>query len=577
MSEIVIQGIPASDGIAIGPAFCYRPLQLEIPARSPDSVQDELRRFQSACEQAEQELETIKTSVLARSDSETAAIFDAHKMMVTDPMLHDAVQSRLEDGQIIEVAVCEASDELAAMLGGMDDELFAAREADMRDVGRRLLRILLGIPDTSNDEIKQPSVVVAHDLFPSDTAGFPPDLILGFCTEAGGLTAHIAILARTLGLPAVVGLGKNAMDQVAGGTRLVLDGTGGSVILDPEPVTLQRYESMREKASARLAAMQATSSKDTTTADGRRVEVGANIGDTESVSQAVRFGAEGVGLLRTEFLFLQNTRPPTEEQQMAAYKSVFEAMGERPVIVRTLDIGGDKPPTYLKFDAELNPFLGWRAIRICLEDHSLFKTQLRAILRAAVGHRALIMYPMISSVEELRSANAVLSEVRSGLDAKGLEYARQMPVGIMVETPAAAIMVDALAEECDFFSLGTNDLTQYTLAVDRTNERVAKLFQPLHPAVLRLIKKTIDTAHQQGKWVGMCGELAGMQKAIPILLGLGLDEFSMAPRSIPEAKWLISHLTDLRSRDISEQALKCPTSIEVEEFMTGVLKDILPS
>ena len=573
MSETTLKGIPASEGIAIGPAFCHRPLQLEIPSRSPGSIQDELRRFQSACEQAGQELESLKTSVLARSDAETAAIFDAHKLMVTDPMLFDAVQSRLEAGQIIERAVRDASQELAAMLGAMPDELFAAREADMRDVGLRLLRILLGISDTSVDKLDSPAVIVAYDLTPSDTVSLRSEFTLGFCTAGGGLTSHVAILARTLGLPAVVGLGKKALDQISDGTKLVLDGIGGSVILEPDRVTLERYEAAGAKASARLATMQVTSSKNAVTADGRRVEVGANIGDADSAGEAVRFGAEGVGLLRTEFLYLQNTRPPTEEQQMAAYKSVFDALGNRPVIVRTLDIGGDKPPAYLKFDAELNPFLGWRAIRICLEDHPLFKTQLRAILRAAVGHHPLIMFPMISSVEELRAARDVLAEVRAELDSAGLDYAHHVPVGIMVETPAAAMLTDFLALECDFFSLGTNDLTQYTLAVDRTNERVAKLFQPLHPAVLRLIKRTIDTAHQHGKWVGMCGELAGMQKAIPILLGLGLDELSMAPRSIPEAKWLIGQFTDARAREIAEQAMNKATAAEIEDFMLGVLEE----
>ena len=556
MSETTLKGIPASEGIAIGPAFCHRPLQLEIPSRSPGSIQDELRRFQSACEQAGQELESLKTSVLARSDAETAAIFDAHKLMVTDPMLFDAVQSRLEAGQIIERAVRDASQELAAMLGAMQDELFAAREADMRDVGRRLLRILLGISDTSVDKLDSPAVIVAYDLTPSDTVSLRSEFTLGFCTAGGGLTSHVAILARTLGLPAVVGLGKKALDQISDGTKLVLDGTGGSVILDPDRVTLERYEAAGAKASARLATMQVTSFKNAVTADGRRVEVGANIGDTDSAGEAVRFGAEGVGLLRTEFLYLQNTRPPTEEQQMAAYKSVFDALGNRPVIVRTLDIGGDKPPAYLKFDAELNPFLGWRAI-----------------LRAAVGFHPLIMFPMISSVEELRAARDVLAEVRAELDSAGLDYAHHVPVGIMVETPAAAMLTDFLALECDFFSLGTNDLTQYTLAVDRTNERVAKLFQPLHPAVLRLIKRTIDTAHQHGKWVGMCGELAGMQKAIPILLGLGLDELSMAPRSIPDAKWLIGQFTDARAREIAEQAMNKATAAEIEDFMLGVLEE----
>jgi phosphoenolpyruvate-protein phosphotransferase len=576
MSERTFQGIAAAEGIAIGPAFCYRPLKLEIPARAAAGPEEEVRRFEAACRQAADELDTLKASVLARADAESAAIFDAHKLMVTDPMLRDAVQSRLEAGQIVEAAVSEAVQELAGMLAGMEDELFAARAVDMRDVGRRMLRILLGVTDTTADGLKRASVIVAHDLTPSDTAGLKPEMTLGFCTAGGGLTSHTAILARTLGLPAVVGLGQGKVDQITDGTGLVLDGIDGLVILSPTRSTLDRYEAARFRASARLEMIRSGAVKEAVTADGSRVEVGANIGDADSAREAVHFGAEGIGLLRTEFLYLQNTRPPGEEQQIAAYRGVFEAMEGRPVIVRTLDIGGDKPPTYLKFPAELNPFLGWRAIRICLDDIPLFKTQLRAILRAAVGHRALIMFPMISSVDELRASSAVLTEVRAELDSNKIEYGREVPVGIMVETPAAAMLADVLAAECDFLSLGTNDLTQYTLAVDRTNGRVAKLFQPLHPAVLRLIKQTIDAAHQRGKWVGMCGELAGMKKAIPILLGLGLDEFSMAPRAIPEAKWLLGRFTRLRAGEIAGQALQCSTAAEINDLMTGVLEEAGP-
>ncbi len=308
--------------------------------------------------------------------------------------------------------------------------------------------------------------------------------------------------------------------------------------------------------------------------DGKRVEVGANVGDLASARKAVENGAEGIGLLRTEFLYLQNTRPPAEENQVQVYRAIFEALEGRPVIVRTLDIGGDKPPSYLEFDEELNPFLGWRAIRICLDDLPLFKTQLRAILRAAVGHNPLIMFPMISSVEELRRANDVLAECRAELEAEGLEHAPDVPTGIMVETPAAAVLADILAAECDFFSLGTNDLTQYTLAVDRTNERVAHLFQPLHPAVLRLIKQTIDASHAHDRWTGMCGELAGMLEAIPILLGMGLDEFSMVPSAIPRAKWLIGQLTTERATAIAEHALSLPTAAEVHAYMRQVLDEL---
>jgi len=574
MTEKSFRGIAASDGIVIGPAFCFHPMKLEIPQRVAMSPQEEFQRFSAACKQADHELDLIKSSVLSRTDAETAAIFEAHRMMVADPMFHDAVRSRLDTGRIIEVAVQEASEELAAMLGAAEGELFAAREADMRDVGRRLLLILLKVPNTSADQLQQASVIVAQDLTPSDTADFRPEFVLGFCTAGGGLTSHVAILANTLGLPAVVGLGKDAVDQMSDGAKLILDGLKGLVVLEPTRTTQESYEAARAAATKRQALIQVFAGKAAATADGKRVDVGANIGDQASAREAVRFGAQGVGLLRTEFLYLQNTRPPSEEQQIEAYRSVFAAMQDRPVIVRTLDIGGDKPPPYLKFPVELNPFLGWRAIRISLEDHQLFKTQLRAILRAAVGYQALIMFPMISSVEELRAANTVLAEVRSDLDAEGMEYAPKVPVGIMVETPAAAVLAEILAAECDFFSLGTNDLTQYTLAVDRTNERVAGLFQPLHPAVLKLIQKTIDAAHQRGKWVGMCGELAGMPRAIPILLGLGLDEFSMAPRSIPEAKWLIGQFTDARAREVSVQALKMSTAAEIEDFMAALLEEI---
>ncbi len=574
MTERVFTGIAAAEGIAIGPAFCYHPLYLEPPQRAAGPVGEEWQRFESACQQAQQELAAVKAGVLTRADAESAAIFDAHSLMVADPTLADAVKARLEAGQPVETAVVEASGELAATLGAMEDEYFAAREADMRDVGRRLLRILLGVADTSADSLQQPSVIVAHDLTPSDTAGFRPELTLGFCTAAGGLTSHTAILARTLGIPAVVGLGEAPLQAIRDGTSLVVDGSGGKVTLAPGKATLKHYEEVRASQSARLTVIEAAASQDARTASGKRVEVGANIGDAATAREAVRYGAEGVGLLRTEFLYLQETQPPSEDKQFKAYRRVFEAMEGRPVIVRTLDIGGDKPPSYLKFEAEMNPFLGWRAIRICLDDIQLFKTQLRAILRAAVGHRALIMYPMISGLEDLRAANSVLAEVRGELDHEKLDYARDIPVGIMVEIPAAAVMADALAAECDFLSIGTNDLTQYALAVDRTCERVAKLYQPLHPGVLRLVKQTIDAAHRQGKWVGMCGELAGMPRAIPILLGLGLDEFSMVPRAIPEAKWLIGRLADERAAEIAAQVLGLVTVAEIEELMRGVLEQI---
>ncbi len=575
MSEQTLQGIAAAEGIAIGPAFCYAPPALIIPARKARAAGDELARFEAACSQAHAELEELKAILTGRADAESAAIFEAHAMILQDPMLHNAVKERVMAGEIVEAAVQAAVENLAAMLARMDTELFAMRAADVQDVGRRVLRILLGIPDTSLDALKIPSIIVAQDLTPSDTVSLKPEMTLGFCTAAGGLTSHTAILARTLGIPAVVGLGHEALAVIKDGTPLVLDGASGTVIVSPGRRTVAHYHDLQQAQAARMAQVQALAASDTYTADGYRVEVGANIGDVGSARDAVSFGAEGVGLLRTEFLYLQDTRPPTEERQVEVYRRIFEAMEGRPVIVRTLDIGGDKPPTYLDFPEELNPFLGWRAIRICLDDLPLFKTQLRAILRAAVGHRALIMFPMISALEELRRAQVVLDEVIGELAAEGLDHATDVPIGIMVETPAAAAIADILAAECDFFSIGTNDLTQYTLAVDRTNQRVAHLFQPLHPAVLRLIKQTIDAAHEKGKWVGMCGELAGMKKAIPILLGIGLDEFSMVPRAIPEAKWLIGQLTLEQARQIAAHALSLGTADEVEAYMSEVLASLV--
>lgn len=574
MSERILRGIAAAEGIAIGQVFRYVPPVLIPPQRPADSPEVEMARFEAACQQARTEIAELKALIEGRVGAANAAIFDAHMAMLDDPMLYDAVSTRVRSGQPVEAAVAAATEELAAMLSGMESELFAARAADVQDVGRRILRILLGVPDTSLEALQQPAIVVAHDLTPSDTARLDPELTLGFCTAVGGLTSHTAILARTLGLPAVVGLGQAALEQIRDGETIVLDGTNGQVVLRPSSATMRRYREQHKAREARLAAVRASAQQEAHTADGRRVEVAANVGDLQSAREAVEMGAEGVGLLRTEFLYLENTRPPDEEFQVETYRAIFEAMGGRPVIVRTLDIGGDKPPPYLKFDAELNPFLGWRAIRICLDDLSLFKTQLRAILRAAVGYRALIMYPMVSALEELERANEVLAEVKTDLDREGLPYAPDVPVGIMVETPAAAVLADVLAARCDFFSLGTNDLTQYTLAVDRTNERVASLFQPLHPAVLRLIRQTIEAAHAQGKWVGMCGELAGMKKAIPILLGLGLDEFSMVPRAIPEAKWLIGQLSDAQARQIAEEALSFGTAAEVEAFMGRVLAEL---
>ena len=572
MTEREIMGIGASEGIAIGSAFFYKPSELIIPQRKATSIENEMGSYQEARTQARTELSLIKQRVLENVGEEEAAIFEAHLMMLDDPMFEDSVREHVTKGENIEQAVAETTQQLAALLSGMEDELFQARAADVKDVGHRILRILLGVEDTALDALIEPAIIVAHDLTPSDTANLDPELTLGFCTAAGGLTSHTAIIARTLNIPAVVGVGEQDLNLLEGANHLIVDGTDGKVIIEPAETTINRYQASREQRAAWLHAIQTDAHQDAYTADGHRIEVAANIGGIETAQEAVSQGAEGVGLLRTEFLYLMEEKPPDEKKQIDIYRDLFEIMGSRPIIVRTLDIGGDKPPSFLDFGEEENPFLGWRAIRICLDDLPLFKTQLRAILQAATGFNVSIMFPMINSLDELRQANQVLEQVKVELESEGRAYHHELPTGIMVETPAAAVLVDAMAEEAEFFSIGTNDLTQYTLAVDRTNARIAKLYQPLHPAVLRLIKGTIDMAHEKGKWVGMCGELAGMKKAIPILLGLGLDEFSAVPGAVPEVKWLIRKMSMDEARQIAEKALSFSTAAEVESYMDSVLE-----
>lgn len=574
MTEKSFKGIPASDGIAIGPVFCYIPAELTVPVRAAGSAEEELARFDAARERARVELQGLYDSIEKRAGKEEASIFVAHQEMLYDPALEGKIREFVEIGQTAEQALVNATDELADLLASVNDELFAARALDVKDVGRRVLRILLGLPDTALGAVSEPSIILAEDLTPSDTASLNPSLTLGFITAQGGLTSHSAILARTLGLPAIVGMGNGLLDHVSKGAFIVMDGRSGEMILEPNQETITRCKQIKAQRESQLQILKSAALKDARTVEGRRVEVAANVGEAASARDAIEHGAEGIGLLRTEFLYLEDTQPPSEEKQFRIYREIFEVMSGRPVIVRTLDIGGDKPPSYLPFPDELNPFLGWRAIRISLDEPELFKTQIRAILRAATGHRARIMFPMVSDLDDLRRARDVVEAVKRDLKSASVEFAADIPVGIMVETPAAAVLVDVLAEASDFFSLGTNDLTQYTLAVDRGNAKVANLFQPLHPAVLRLIRQTIEAGHAKGKWVGMCGELAGMTKAIPILLGFGLDEFSMNPRAIPEAKHLIGKLTDDKAREIADQAMSLGTAAEIEKYMKAVLAEL---
>jgi phosphotransferase system enzyme I (PtsI) len=559
-----LTGIAASPGIAIGPARVYRATDPPLPPRAPGGIEDEWARFERALAAAGEELTELQRNAAERAGSHEASIFMAHQMMIQDPLLAGGVRDRLSKGATAEQAVSEVARQIADQLAAMTDPLFAARAADVRDVGRRVVRILLGHPATSLDDLRAPSIIVADDLTPSDTVSLNPNMTLGFCTAAGGVTSHTAILARTLGLPAVVALGETLLDSIADGDKVILDGGEGLVRVTPSAQRLAEAREQQKDQQRQAHAWAAASRHEARTADGRRVEVAANVGDRTSAGQAAASGAEGIGLFRTEFLFLEVARPPSEDLQREAYAAVFGTMRGKPIIVRTLDVGGDKPPSFLSFPRELNPFLGWRAIRISLERTDLFLTQVRAILQAAPGHDVRIMLPMISRLEEVQRARALVLQAEADLEREGKAHATDLPIGIMVETPAAALLVDVLASSADFFSLGTNDLTQYVLAVDRGNARVAKLFEPLHPAVLRLIRLAIDSAHRSGKWIGMCGELAGNPRALPILVGLGLDEASMVPAAIPQAKALIARLDSARANRLADEVLTLRTSAEVE-------------
>jgi len=569
-----LQGITASTGIAIGPAYVYRPETLTVERRTVDDPQAEWARFVEAVERAKAEIGAIRTQAAAEVGKAEAEIFTAHQLFLEDPALLERVRGQIEgEGSNAEAALADAVAGYAERLRGMEGEVFRQRAADVEDVGRRVLRILLGVGETSLVELPKPVVVVTHDLTPSDTAQMDKERALGFCTAIGGETSHTAILACSLGLPAVVGLGEGAL-SIPDGTPLIIDGDQGLVIVNPDESTLAEYRARQEALLTQQLAARRAAQRLAQTLDGQRVEVVANVGDVASARVALEHGAEGVGLLRTEFLYLDRATMPGEEEQYEAYRAIADLMEQRPLIVRTFDIGGDKQPPYLDIGHELNPFLGWRAIRLSLDQVDLFKMQLRAILRAGHERNVKIMFPMIADVGEVRRAKDILTEVRVELEAEGVPIASGVEVGIMVEVPAAALAADVLAQEVDFFSIGTNDLIQYTMACDRTNEKVAYLYQPLHPAILRLVKRVIEAAHAAGKWVGMCGEMAGQPEAIPILLGLGLDEFSMSAAAIPRAKELMAAITLDKARGVATDALAMSTADQVRSYAQEVMNSL---
>jgi phosphotransferase system enzyme I (PtsI) len=565
-------GLAASAGIAIAPALLYLPEETESISSEPASREvdagHEALRLQEAIAEAEKQLDNIYEGAVAEVGEEAAAIFLAHREFLSDPVLLDEVNRQIEAEHVpADVAVDTAFEQYAEQLEMLEDDYYRERALDLRDVSRRVRRILAGVQDQQMlTDLTSPVIVVARDLTPSDTAQMNKQMVVGFCTATGGLTSHTAIIARILGIPAVVGIGESVL-EVPSGEALIVDGRTGVVFASADEETTQAYIRQRDAQIKEQEAEKAAARQPASTADGKTVEVVANIADAQSAELALGFGAEGVGLFRTEYLFLNRQSIPSEEEQYQEYRAVADVMGDRPLIIRTLDIGGDKQLPYLEIGQEMNPFLGWRAIRLCLDSRELFEPQLRALLRASADRNVQIMFPMVATVEEVRRARQALDQVKAQLAQEGVPFDAETEVGIMIEVPSAAVMADVLAREVDFFSIGTNDLIQYTMACDRVNEKVAYLYDPLHPAVLRLIKGVIDAAHREHKWVGMCGEMAGNLEAIPLLLGLGLDEFSMNAPSIPAAKRLIRSLSVPEAQQVAEMALAMGTAQEVRTYL----------
>lgn len=568
----LLQGIAASSGIAIAKAYCLVEPDLSFTKQSIDNTDAEIIKFEAAIAKSVEELKDIQKIAERELGAEEAAIFDAHILVLNDPELINPIKDNINAEKVnAEHALKETTDMFIAMFEGMDNEYMQERAADIRDVTKRILSHLLGVKVVNPSTISEEVIVIAEDLTPSDTAQLNRKYVLGFATDIGGRTSHSAIMARSLEIPAIVGTGE-ATTKIQDGDLVIVDGLNGQLHINPSAELIAEYETAAEKYEAQKAEWAKLVNEKTLTADGEQVELAANIGTPEDLEGVINNGGEAVGLYRTEFLYMGRDQLPTEEEQFEAYKKVLEGMDGKPVVVRTLDIGGDKELPYLQLPEEMNPFLGFRAIRLCLEEQEIFRTQLRALLRASTFGDLKIMFPMIATLGEFRQAKAILEEEKEALIAAGEKVSETIEVGIMVEIPSTAVQADQFAKEVDFFSIGTNDLIQYTMAADRMNERVSYLYQPYNPAILRLVKMVIDASHREGKWTGMCGEMAGDEIAIPLLLGLGLDEFSMSATSILKARSQILQLKKSDMVKLAESALEMGTAEEVMEAVQKACK-----
>ena len=571
-----LQGIAASDGIAIAKVYTLTEPDLTVTKVTVEDSEKEVSRLDDALAASIKDVELIKETALKNLGEEEAQVFDAHLMVLSDPELIGQVKDSITSNKVnAESALKEVTDMFISIFAGMEDNPYMQeRAADIRDVSKRVLAHLLGVKIPSPATIKDEVIIVAADLTPSDTAQLNRQYVKAFVTDIGGRTSHSAIMARSLEIPAIVGT-KEVTSIAKDGDIIIVDGLSGDVFLNPSEEVIAEYRAKAEAFAAQQAEWEKLKDSKTYTKDGHQVELAANIGTPKDLEGVVNNGAEGVGLYRTEFLYMDSHEMPTEEDQFEAYKAVLEGMNGKPVVVRTMDIGGDKELPYLPLPHEMNPFLGYRAIRISLHEPAMFRTQLRALLRASVYGKLRIMFPMIATLNDFRGAKALLEEEKAKLIAEGVAVSDDIQVGIMIEIPAAAVLAHQFAKEVDFFSIGTNDLIQYTMAADRMNERVSYLYQPYNPSILTLIKHVIDSAHKEGKWAGMCGEMAGDQTAVPLLVGLGLDEFSMSASSVLKTRSLISKLTLGDMQALAAKAInECATVEEVEALVAEAVSKI---
>lgn len=567
-----INGIAASDGVAIAKAYLLVEPDLSYDSEKIRDVDAEIAKFQNAIETSKVELTKIRNNAEKNLGADKAAIFDAHLLVLDDPELIQPIEDKIKNEQVnAPTALSDVTGQFITIFEAMDNEYMKERAADIRDVSKRVLAHILGVELPNPSMIDESVVIIGNDLTPSDTAQLNKEFVQGFVTNIGGRTSHSAIMSRSLEIAAVVGT-KSITQEVKQGDMIIVDGLTGEVIIDPTEDEVIAYQNKRERFFEDKKELQKLRDEETTTVDGAHAELAANIGTPNDLKGVIENGAEGVGLYRTEFLYMGRDEMPTEDEQFEAYKKVLETMEDKRVVVRTLDIGGDKELPYLNLPEEMNPFLGYRAIRLCLDQPDIFRPQLRALLRASAYGKLNIMFPMVATIKEFRDAKALLLEEKENLTNEGIEVSDDIEVGIMVEIPSTAALAYVFAKEVDFFSIGTNDLIQYTMAADRMSERVSYLYQPYNPAILRLVQQVIDASHKEGKWTGMCGEMAGDEIAIPLLLGLGLDEFSMSATSILKARRQIKGLSKNEMEELAQKAINCATSEEVQDLVSNYTK-----